>query len=499
MKKQKIEVIFAGAELAPLVKVGGLGDVMGSLPIALSKLGVEVKVFIPFYGSINRRKFGAKLVKKNIQIEMECSPHKFDLYQSKLPGSQVKVFLVKHKMFDMKNVYVGNRKYFEKGKYSSKKGCYSRGHDDVERFVFFSKAVVETIKTMKWKPNVVHAHDWHAALIPTFIDEYSLENKNFDNIKSLYTIHNLANQGITSLDIVDYAGLHQNLTPALMEDYHDQDGLKIDSMKVGILSADLVNTVSPNYAKEILTKEYGAGLEKYLQRRQKHLHGILNGIDLKLFDPAKDKNIKKKYSLKNFEIGKKINKEELQKLSKLPVEDKPLLGLISRLVWQKGLDILLPALETLLKKYDFQVVVLGTGQKKFEKGFQDLVKQYPNKVTANITFSLPLAQKIYAGSDFFLIPSRFEPCGLGQMISMRYGTPPIARATGGLKDTVENNKTGVVFKKYTQKEMKSAIERSLRIYKNKAKMNKMIRVAMKKDFSWDSSAKDYLKLYKKLS
>jgi len=494
MLNKKMEIIMAGAEMHPFVKVGGLGDVMGSLPLALSKLGINIKVFLPLYGSVNKRKFRIKLFRKNLSVSLNSRQHKFDVYETKLSGSSVKVFFIKNKVFDSQDIYVGGRKYFNK----KKTGVYSRSLGDVERFIFFSKAVIETIKDLKWKPDVIHAHDWHTAMISTFIDEYSLEYSNFKNIQSLYTIHNLANQGVTGLDILDYAGLHKDITPAVMEDYYDKDGAKINSMKLGILSADYINTVSPNYAKEILTKEYGAGLEEYLNRRKKHLAGIVNGLDLKLFDPSRDKNIKKRYSLKNLQQAKIINKQELQKLLKLSVEDIPILGLVSRLVGQKGLDILLPALEEKLKKGNFQVVVLGTGQKEFEEGFKALAKKYPNKVSANISFSLPLAQKIYAGSDFFLMPSLFEPCGLGQMIAMRYGTVPIVRQTGGLKDTVVNNKTGIVFKKYTKKEMMVAIEKSLRLYKNKRKFAKMLKTDMKQDFSWDRSAKEYIKLYNKL-
>ena len=498
MRKTKIEVIMAGAEMKPLVKVGGLGDVIGSLPKALVKLGVDVKVFLPFYGSIDTKKFKTKVLKKNIKLDIDTRAHSFDLYETKLLDAKVKICLIKHKNFNAKDIYVGSRKYFKKGAYAKKKGAYSRNVDDVERFVFFSKAVVESIRVMKLQPDVVHCHDWHTALIPTFIDEYNFKDKNFANISSLYTIHNLANQGIAGLDITDYAGLHHDLTPAIMEDYHDQDGGKIDSMKVGILSADYINTVSPNYAKEILTKEYGASLEKYLGRRKKHLSGILNGIDIHSFDPETDKAIKKRYDNKTFTAGKAKNKEDLQILSKLEKNDLPLFGLVTRLVSQKGLDILLPALESLLKKYDFQLVVLGTGQKEFEVGFKALAKKYPKKVRANISFDINLAQKIYAGSDFFLMPSKFEPCGLGQMIAMRYGAIPVVRSTGGLKDTVVNNKTGIVFKKYTQKEMKKSLEAALRLYKNKAKFKKIALAGMRKDFSWNASAKEYLKLYKKL-
>lgn len=494
MSNKKIAVVMAGAEMAPFVKVGGLGDVVGSLPVALAKLSVNVQVFLPLYGSINRKKFKIKLYKKGLQTDINGRQHKFDVYSGQVPHSTVKVFFIQNKTFDLKSIYVGGRKYFGK----KKNGAYTRKLGDVERFMFFSRAVIEAVKDLKLKPDLIHAHDWHTAMIPTFIDEYSLRHDSFTNVKSLYTIHNLANQGVAGLDILDYAGLDHDLTPALMEDYYDKDGDKINSMKLGILSADYINTVSPNYSKEILTKQYGAGLESYLNRRKKHLFGIVNGLDLNFFDPSRDKNIKKRYSDKNVLVAKKINKKDLQKISKLPVKDGPIFGLVSRLVGQKGLDILLPALETELKNKDFQVVVLGTGHKEFENEFKKLADKYPDKVSVNITFSLSLAQKIYAGSDFFLMPSLFEPCGLGQMIAMRYGTIPVVRSTGGLKDTVINNKTGIVFKKYTQAEMKKTIVKALKLYKNKKAFDRFVTNGMHQDFSWNKSASKYLELYKKL-
>lgn len=485
---KKIKVIMAGAEMSPFAKVGGLGDVMGSLPIALNKKGVDVKVFLPLYGSISTRKFGIKLYKKNIDTKLRNRKYSFDIYKGKLPGSNVSVFFIKNKVFDIKQVYVGSRV----------KKSSSHKPIDTERFIFFSKAVIESIKKLNMKADVVHVHDWHSAMTPTFVDEYSIKYDNFQNIKSLLTIHNLANQGKADLDILDYVGLDKEATPSLMEDYHDKDDDKINFMKIGILSADYINTVSPNYAKEILTKEYGEDLEEYLNRRKKHLFGIVNGIDTNLFDPSRDKNIKQKYSVKNYQTAKQTNKKYLQKTCKLPQEDVPVFGLVSRLVGQKGLDILVPALEDKFKRENFQVVVLGTGQKEIEKFLVDLAKRYPEKISANITFSLPLAQKIYAGSDFFLMPSRFEPCGLGQMIAMRYGSIPVVRATGGLKDTVINNQTGIVFKKHTQKDMKSALDKSLKLYKNKGKLHKMIKADFAQDFSWNKSADEYIKLYKNL-
>lgn len=499
MAKNKIKIVMAAAELMPLVKVGGLGDVIGSLPKALSKIGVDVSIFLPFYGSIDRKKYKVKLLKKSLSINIASKQEKFDVYQSTLPQSKVKVFLIAHKLFAGKEIYVGSRKYFKKGKNSAASVRYSRGNSDVERFVFFSKAVVESIKDLKLKPNLVHCHDWHTALIPTFIDEYSLSSSDFENIKTIYTIHNLANQGIVGLDILDYGALHHDLTPAVMEDYYDQDGQVLDLMKIGILSADYVSTVSSSYSQEILSKEYGAGLEKYLNRRKKHLLGILNGIDTDFFNPEKDKFIKKNYNIKNLAIAKKINKENLQRVLKLPVSEAPLLGIVSRLVSQKGLDILLLALEKLIEKNDFQLVVLGTGQKEIEEAFKNLSKKYPTKIKASIGFDVSLAQKIYAGSDFFLMPSIFEPCGLGQMIAMRYGTVPIVRNTGGLKDTVKNKKTGFVFKNKDSLALAGAMTEAIKFYKKKANFDKMRVLLMKQDFSWDKSAREYLRLYKKLS
>ena len=490
-KKQKLEILFTGAELKPLVKVGGLGDVMGSLPKALNRLGVTVKIIIPFYGMIDKKLYKATLVKKNISIQVEDFEDKFDLYKTSLPGSRINVYLIKHKLFDGKQIYSGGRKYL-------KGNVYSREIGDVERFVFFSKAVAETIQAMKWVPDVIHCHDWHSALLPTFIDEYSLTHKNFKNIRTLFTIHNLANQGITGLDIVDYAGLHNKLTPALMEDYYDKDGQVIDLMKVGILSADFVNTVSPNYAKEILTKEYGERLEKYLLRRQKHLFGIINGISSKAFNPKTDKAIAKQYTAKTITAGKAANKEALQAELKLPVDAKiPIFGMVSRLVKQKGVDILAPALKKFLKN-DAQVVILGTGQAKYEQELKALTHGANKKLKVKIMFDADLARRIYAGSDFFLMPSAFEPCGLGQMISMRYGTIPLVRKTGGLKDTVIHNKTGVVFSDYTQAAMLKNLNQALNLYKNKTKFNKIRISCLRQDFSWEKSAKEYLKLYNKL-
>lgn len=492
MAPNALKILFVGAELDPLVKVGGLADVLGSLPRALSEQGLTIRVIIPFYGSIDPRKYRIKLYRKNIKINLGPKPSFFDLYQCRLPNSRVRVWLLRHRLFADKEIYLGRRHYRRGGR-------YSRSLGDIERFVFFSKAVLETLRAVRWQPDIMHCHDWHTALIPTFIDEYSLKYDNFANISTLFTIHNLANQGITSLDIVDYASLHHDLTPALMEDYYDQDGTVIDLMKIGILSADYINTVSPTYAREILTKEYGAGLEKYLQRRRRHLAGILNGLDWRFFDPAQDKFIKKNYQVSNLKIGKEINKKFLQTILKLPLaENIPVFAMVSRLVKQKGLDILIPALENFLKKGKIQVVILGTGQWEYEKKLSALAKKYPQKLAAQISFDIKLAQQIYAGSDFFLMPSRFEPCGLGQMIALRYGSIPVVRQTGGLQDTVKNTITGLVFKNYNTGTLIKVIKQAIKLYQRPSSLHKMRFRCMHQDHSWSTSARQYIKIYKKL-
>jgi len=480
---KKLQVIFVGAEATPLAKVGGLGDVMGSLPLALSKVGVEVKVILPFYGIIDSKKYRPKKVAGRIRVDLDGRLFSFDIFQCLLPNSKVKVFLIKHPLFNARQIYQ-NRK----------------NNNDVERFTFFSKAAVETIRYFEWQPDVVHVHDWHAGLVPTFIDEYSLVLSKFRNIKTLYTIHNLANQGISGLDIVDYAALHVNLTPALMEDYYDQDGQVIDIMKIAILSADMINTVSPNYAKEILSTTYGEGMEKYLLRRRKHLVGILNGIDTDFFDPSNDKNIKTRYNISNAVSGKFSNKKFLQKKMGLRADsDAPLYGFVSRIVEQKGIDILVPAMEKFLAGSQAQFIILGSGEKKYERQLTELAKQFDGQIHVHIGFDAGLAQQIYAGADFFVMPSHFEPCGLGQMIACRYGTIPIVRDTGGLHDSIKNGKTGIVFKEYTAEKLLRSLKQADKLFGQKSKMVKMIKQCMHQDFSWQLSAKKYKQIYERLS
>ncbi|PIP24357.1 MAG: starch synthase, partial [Candidatus Nealsonbacteria bacterium CG23_combo_of_CG06-09_8_20_14_all_37_18] len=344
---------------------------------------------------------------------------------------------------------------------------------EAKRFLFLSAAAIEVAKILKI--DILHCHDWHTAIVATLP-----KNK---NIKTLLTIHNLQYQGIYPSEIVNKL-LGTNFSG------------EVNCLKEGILNADFINTVSPNYAKEILTSEYGYGLENFLKQRKNNLIGILNGIDTEEFNPKTDKNLKANYSLLDIE-KKEENKIYLQKkYFKETNPNIPVLGMVSRLASQKGID-LIKEIFPLLMKENLQFILLGTGAREYEVFFEEKKKEFPQKFWTKIGFDDNLARQIYAGADIFLIPSLFEPCGLGQLIAMRYGTLPIARLVGGLKNTV-TKETGFLFKNYNEQEFLQVIKKALRVYKNKKIWEKLQKNGMKNDFSWEKSAKEYLKIYKKL-
>lgn len=459
----KIKVLFLSAEVAPLAKVGGLGDVAGALPKALARLGVDIRICLPGYGLIDWIKYPAEKIINQLSVPAEDKEDKaeiIDVWLTNLPGTKIPVYLIKHDFFNSKNIYAGDRLILG--------DKYTRLADDLKRFVFFTRAALETAKKLNFKPDVVHANDWHTGLAADFIKTFNRQNAFFSKTKTLYTIHNLANQGIT--DSRNY-------------------------MAEGILKADLINTVSPTYAKEILTKKYGAGLEKILKKRKTDLYGVLNGIDTDFFNPATDGFIKEKYSLKTLE-KKSANKTALQKRLGLK-QDKntALVGLVTRFVRQKGIELITEKFSGL----NCQFVFLGSGEKRYEESLSDLAKKYPDKFKTLIRFDEKLAHEIYAASDIFLVPSRFEPCGLTQMIAMSYGAVPLVRAIGGLADTV-NHKTGFIFKKYSGAELYKTLNKALTVfYKNKALWRRLKINGLKQNFSWDKPARQYLKLYQKLN
>lgn len=481
-----MRVLFATSELTPIAKVGGLADVAGSLPKAIKKFNVDIRIALPFYEIIEKEKYPFIFLGEK-KINFGKVNEIIKIYQTKIPQSNVLVYLIENKRY-----LTFNGIYFEKAISSQK-------FIEIARFLFFSKSILEIFPIINWQPRIIHCQDWHTAILPLLIKLQS-----FKSFKTILTIHNLANQGRwRAEEIFDFLGLKGDELESLKIRFGPEK-IDLNILQQGILNADLINTVSPSYAKEILTPEFGYGLDKTLKKRKNVLSGILNGIDYKRFSPETDKEIKLRYSFKNLG-NKEINKRDLQKITNLPITDLPIFAFISRLTEQKGSELIVKIAPELIK-IGCQLIFLGQGQDYYEKQIFDLVKKYPKNVYAKIGFDASLAQKIYAGADIFLAPSLFEPCGLSPMIAMRYGTIPIVRSVGGLKDSVENVKvinnkvlgTGFVFKKYNSIDLLKTIKRAIKIFKNKKIWRKIQIRAMKKNFSWQTSAKKYLQLYKKL-
>jgi len=457
-----MKVAFISSEVVPFAKTGGLADVAGSLPLALEKLGIEVKIIMPKYKTV-KVKADKTIIGRNVEV-----------------------------------LFVENEKYFGRDKlYGDRFGDYP---DNIERFSYFSKACLELLKKINFKANIIHCNDWQSSLIPVYLKTIYKNDIFFAGVKSILTIHNLSYQGMFDKSQFTKTGLGWDLFTVRGLEFFD----RVNILKGGILFSDAVTTVSPTYAKEIQTKELGCGLEGILEQRANDLYGILNGIDYNIWNPKKDKNIAKKYDANSIK-DKCVNKEDLQKISGLKVDKNiPLIGMISRLADQKGFDLVAAIIGDLLKT-KVQFIVLGTGDNKYHILLEKIARLYPAKSSINLKFDAMLAQKIYAGADIFLMPSRFEPCGLGQLICLRYGTVPVARLTGGLQDTIQefdaNTKSGngFTFSDYSSAGLLSAIKRALALYRDRAAWQKLATRTMGYDFSWESSAKEYADLYDKFA
>jgi len=469
-----MKILFVASECSPIAKVGGLADVVGSLPKALKALRVDVSIILPFYKMIKIKKNNLRLVKKNISVVFEQKKQTFNLWRTFLPKSKVPLFLIE------------NKKYFP-GNYVYPEADASSGGSEKEaaRFLFLSVASIKIAKLMK--ANILHCQDWHTSLTPYLVKKEGYK------IKTLLTIHNLGYQGIYESKTVNK--LLGTVFP----------GKQVNCLKLGISTADFINTVSSSYAKEILTREYGAGLQKYLKKRKRHLIGIVNGLDYDFFNPETDSFLIKNYSWKNIE-DKTYNKISLQKKCfKKANPEIPILGIVSRLADQKGFDLIKGIFKNLMKE-NLQFILLGTGSPEYERFFEKASKEYKKKFYAKIAFDEELAHQIYGGTDIFLMPSAFEPCGLGQQIAMKYGTVPVVRAVGGIRDTVFPVKisgkkvkgTGFLFNRYSKKDLFNSIKKSLSFYNKKDVWQKMQINGMKQDFSWKKSAKKYKSLYERM-
>ena len=478
-----MKVLYVTAECWPFAKTGGLGDVAYALPKALKKEGVDVRVIMPKYSTIPT--YLKDQLKKVGEFSVDVS------WRSQYCG------LEKMELDGVTFYFVDNEYYFKR---DGAESIYGHG-DDAERFIFFTNAVLKSIDKLGFYPDVINASDWHTGMLPLFLKEKYAHLPKYKNIKTMYTIHNLQYQGIFGREILgDVLDIDFKYFNNGDIEYHGD----INFMKAGINFADKVSTVSPSYAEEIKTEFYGNGLDGLIRANSNKLVGILNGLDYDINNPKTDKNLFANYDVNS--IDKKVkNKVELQKLLKLDVDpDIPMVGIVSRLVSQKGLDLIDFMMPEIVNE-KLQLVVLGTGDNQYQSMFHYYDSHYPNKVSANITFDSALAQQIYAASDIFLMPSLFEPCGIGQMIAMRYGTLPIVRETGGLKDTVipynqytkEGN--GFSFANYNAHEMFFTLQRAIKLYEeDRETWNKLVENAMKTDNSWSKSAKEYIETYKNL-
>jgi len=476
-----MKIAMVASEARPFCKTGGLADVVYSLSKELVKMGEDVCIFLPFYDSI-RRQISEKALKKaaSFKTHMSWRKQNVDVYQLVTEG--------------INYYFIENQQYFERGH------IYG-DFDDGERFAFFTMAVKQFMLTKRMYPNIVHVHDWQAGMLPCVLRVDDECREKFAKTKFVFTIHNPAFQGLMPKFTL---GDFYNLT----DEYYDNGSVRfkdqVSTLKAGIVYANKITTVSPTHHLELLTPEGGMGLDQVLRYREWDFSGILNGIDYLEFNPAEDKQIAKPYSEKNLVSGKKANKEALMNAYGLKNTKGPLFSLVTRITWQKGFDIIFPAVEELIRR-GASIFMLGSGESQYEKRWEELRNRYPDRVGIFIGYSDNLAHKVYAASDFFIMPSLFEPCGLGQMIAQRYGTLPIVRRTGGLKDSVicydgNNAETsnGFGFDAYSIYEMNRTAQYAYDIYENKKILHQLMKNAMLTDNSWLKSTLEYIKLYKAL-
>ena len=478
--RRKIRVLFAAFEAVPFMKTGGLGDVAGSLPPALKEAGCEVRVMIPKFGTIPEEYKSKMIPVTEFQVSLG--------WRSLYCGIEK----LQHKCVTW--YFVDNEYYFK---------CDSPYSPDlkwdIERFTFFCKAVLAILPVIGFRPDIIHCHDWQASMIPVFLHSAFATNPFFSSTKTIMTIHNLKFQGVWDIDTFKYnTALPDYMFTSDKLEFHNNANM----LKGGLVYADYITTVSETYAEEIKYPFYGEQLDGLLRARSASLRGILNGIDYKVFDPANDDKIFTPFTAKNFKTKKAENKTKLQEQLGLPVDkEKYMMCIISRLTDQKGLDLVNYAMERICDE-NTQFVIIGTGDPKYENMFKHYQWKYPERVSANILYNDELAHKLYAAADTVLMPSLFEPCGLTQLIALRYGTLPIVRETGGLKDTVQpynefdGTGNGFSFANFNGDEMLNTINYSKRVYyDNRKQWDAMVQRAMEQDFSWNSSARQYEGMY----
>jgi starch synthase len=485
-----VNILVATSEAVPLAKTGGLADVCGALPIELARLGHEVAVIMPAYRQVREAGLPIETTEVTFRIPIGRKEVPGRLLRTYLPSSHVPIYLV------------------EQDDYYARDGLYQQNgedyRDNCERFVFFSRAVMESVRLLGLKLDVLHANDWQTGLIPAYLKIEYRNTPGFERVVSLLTVHNLAYQGtfwhwdmlMTGLDW-KYFNWHQ------MEFFG-----QLNLLKTGLVFADAINTVSPRYAEEIQSAPLGCGLEGVLQQRRNVLSGIINGVDYRQWNPELDPHLPVKYGAKNVQEGKASAKAALQAQVGLPQEPRsPLLAFVGRLADQKGVDLITSVLPDWAQNYDAQWVILGTGDQKYQEALSNLARRFSNRVAVRLEFSEPLAHLIEAGADMFLMPSQFEPCGLSQLYSLKYGTVPIVRSTGGLADTITDATddalatgfaNGFSFQPYSALSLHETVRRATNAYARPEIWSKLIQTGMAQDWSWARSAGQYVELYKRM-
>ncbi len=484
--ERKLSILMVAAEAHPLAKVGGLADVMGALPQALREQGHDVRLALPYYKSMRDKVGSPEKVRgaELFDIALGDTTYPARAWKTRLPNSKVEVYLIESSdFFDRDGIYVD--------------GATGEPYqDDADRFTFFSRAVLRLVKLTGFDPNIIHCHDHQTGFIPAWVKYPPTSAGLPGGLRTVFTIHNLAYQGDHPREMAYKAGFGEEMLKSGAD--IELNG-RVNMMKAGIAAADTITAVSPTYAKEIQTPEFGHGLEEVLRARSSDLVGILNGADYGVWNPEHDGFIACKFSSRKPHGKQKCKWDLLERLNLNLSPDAPLVGIVSRLVAQKGFDILSDAFDRLME-LGLGFVILGLGEKRYHEVLTEAAVRFPGRVSLNLAFDEQLAHQIEAGCDMFLMPSRYEPCGLNQMYSMKYGTIPIVRATGGLADTVIDHEkgdesTGFVFTEYSADALFSAVERAGKVFDDKDAWTGMVRRAMAQDFSWDRAAATYTDVY----
>ncbi len=475
-----MKIAFIASEITPFAKTGGLADVAGALPHALQQLGHELRVFMPLYATVRNGPFALQPVEniQNVALTMGAQTYEFSVFSSTPPGAGLGIYLI-----DCPELY-------------SRRTLYTNDADEHRRFILLQRATLESLQRMQFAPDILHCNDWHTALLPLLLRTSYSWDRLFQNTRSLISIHNIGYQGIFAASAMLDLGV-----PDVLAHIRSEDRMlgQINWLKEGIYHANAVSTVSPTYAREICMPEEGYGLDATLRARTDAVVGILNGVDYQSWNPATDATLPAQFTADNLS-GKQQCKRALLKLAQLPVDETtPLMGIVSRLAHQKGIDLLMQTLPALLSSRDFALCILGSGDPQYVAFFNELAQRFPERVYFRHGYDEPLAHLIEAGSDLFLMPSLYEPCGLNQMYSLKYGTIPIVRRTGGLADSVQmwdgRNGNGVMFNDYDAAAVNWAVNTALDLFKDTAVRAAMIRNGMTRDFSWEKQALEYVRLY----